>query len=78
MPKFSIDFSEDMKELMKNLGIETVFSPDKDLSPMVGEMNNDNTEISKINHKVKFDVDENGIEGAAVTAVEISFRTIST
>jgi len=78
MPKFSIDFSEDMKELMKNLGIETVFSPEKDLSPMVGEMNNNNIEISKINHKVKFDVDENGIEGAAVTAVEISFRTIST
>ena len=77
MPKFSIDFSEDMKELMKNIGIETVFSPEKDLSPMVGEMNN-NVEISKINHKVKFDVDENGIEGAAVTAVEISFRTIST
>jgi len=78
MPKFSIDFSEDMKELMKDIGIETVFSPEKDLSPMVGEMNNNNIEISKINHKVKFDVDENGIEGAAVTAVEISFRTIST
>ena len=77
MPKFSIDFSEDMKELMKNIGIETVFSQEKDLTPMVGEQNN-NVEISKINHKVKFDVDENGIEGAAVTAVEISFRTIST
>ena len=78
MPKFSIDFSEDVKELMKDIGIETVFSNEKDLSPMVGEANNDNIEISKINHKVKFDVDENGIEGAAVTAVEISFRTIST
>ena len=78
MPKFSIDFSEDMKELMKNLGIETVFSPDKDLSPMVGEMNNDNTEISKINHKVKFDVDENGIEGAAVTAAEFDSSDIET
>jgi len=77
MPKFSIDFSEDMKELMKNIGIETVFSQEKDLTPMVGEQNS-NVEISKINHKVKFDVDENGIEGAAVTAVEISFRTIST
>ena len=77
MPKFSIDFSEDMKELLKNIGIETVFSQEKDLTPMVGEQNS-NVEISKINHKVKFDVDENGIEGAAVTAVEISFRTIST
>ena len=72
MPKFSIDFSQDMKELMKDLGIKTIFSPEKDLSPMVahwkpnGETKND-VEISKFNHKVKFDVDENGIEGAAVT-----------
>ena len=72
MPKFSIDFSDDMKELMKDFGIETVFSPEKDLSPMVGEINNKDIEISEINHKVKFDVDENGIEGAAVTAVGVT------
>ena len=66
MPKFSIDFSEDIKGLMKDFGIETIFSPEKDLSPMVGEMNDIN--IREINHKVKFDLDENGIEAAAVTA----------
>ena len=67
MPKFSIDFSEDMKELMQDFGIKTLFSPEIDLSPMVGEMKNNDIEISEMNHKVKFDVDENGIEGAAVT-----------
>ena len=67
MPKFSIDFSEDMKKLMKDFGIKTLFSPEIDLSPMVGEMKNNEIEISEMNHKVKFDVDENGIEGAAVT-----------
>ena len=78
MPKFSIDFSADMKELMKDFGIKTLFSPEKDLSPMVaqwkpnGETKND-VEISKFNHKVKFDVDENGIEGAAVTAKVLLF-----
>ena len=69
MPKFSIDFSEDMKELMKDFGIETIFSPEMDLSPIFGEMKNKDIEIGGINHKVKFDVDENGIEGAAVTDV---------
>ena len=69
MPKFSIDFSEDMKELMKDFGIKTLFSPEKDLSPMVGEMKNNDIEISEMNHKVKFDVDEDGIEGVAVTAI---------
>ena len=58
MPKFSIDFSVDMKELMKDFGIKTLFSPEIDLSPMVGEMKNNEIEISEMNHKVKFDVDE--------------------
>ena len=66
MPKFSIDFSEDIKGLMKDFGIETIFSSEKDLSPMVWEMKDIN--IREINHKVKFDLDENGIEAAAVTA----------
>ena len=80
MPKFSIDFSEDIKELMQDFGIETIFSPEKDLSPMVGEMNNEEHDeheeikIAEINHKVKFDVDETGIEGAAVTAVEFEIE----
>ena len=30
---------------------------------------------SKINHAVKLDVDEKGVEGAAATAVQINFRS---
>ena len=41
MPKFEIDFDQDVKKLMGELGIETVFSKQKDLSPMVGDNNND-------------------------------------
>jgi len=77
MPKFSIEFDQDIIPLMKQNAINTVFTEDKDFSPMVGDMS-DNVEISKINHKVKFDLDEDGVEGAAVTVVEISFRTIQT
>jgi len=41
MPKFEIDFDQDVKKLMGELGIETVFSKQKDLTPMVGDNNND-------------------------------------
>jgi len=76
MPKFEIDFDQDVKKLMGELGIETVFSKQKDLSPMVGDNNND-VDISKINHKVKFELDEDGVEGAAAANVEISFRNLA-
>lgn len=41
---------------------------------MVGEENNENIEISEVKHKVAFDLDEKGIEGAATTVHQISFR----
>jgi serine protease inhibitor len=76
MPKFEIDFDQDVKKLMGELGIETVFSKQKDLTPMVGDNNND-VDISKINHKVKFELDEEGVEGAAAANIEISFRNLA-
>ena len=33
--------------------------------------------FSKINHKVKFELDEDGVEGAAAANVEISFRNLA-
>jgi serine protease inhibitor len=77
MPKFEIDFDQDIKELMNELGVSKVFGREKDLTPMVGDNNND-IDISKINHKVKFELDENGVEGAAAANVEITFRSFST
>merc|ERR1712227_993971 len=55
---------------------EIVFSKQKDLTPMVGDNNND-VDISKINHKVKFELDEEGVEGAAAANIEISFRNLA-
>jgi len=76
IPKFSIDYSEDIKESLKSIGIESVFSEGQaDLSPMLGS--DSDGFVSKVNHAVKFDLDENGIEGAAVTSAEITSRTYS-
>ena len=44
MPKFSIEFDQDIIPLMKQNEINTVFTEDKDFSPMVGDMS-DNVEI---------------------------------
>jgi len=78
MPKFSIDFDQDVKDLMAKNGLDVLFSNDKDLSPMVGADNNDLVEISEVKHKVAFDLDEEGIEGAATTVHQISFRSMQT
>merc|ERR1711914_38785 len=39
--------------------------------------NNNDVDISKINHKVKFELDEEGVEGAAAANIEISFRNLA-
>ena len=70
MPKFSINFRENIKSALEKLGIVDVFGPMSDLSPMLGD--NQQAAVKKVNHVVKFDVDEDGVEGSAVTTIDIS------
>ena len=90
IPKFSIDFNVDLIEnlrqqvitsiksvLIKILkGIETVFSNDADFSPIVGEELGKQVSISAVDHAVRLDLDENGVEGVAVTAIRGIFRSV--
>ena len=69
MPKFEIDYNQNIKEALEAMGIVDVFGPMADLSPMLGE--NQQASVSKVNHAVKLSVDEKGIEGAAVTVAVI-------
>jgi len=74
MPKFSMEYKDDIVDSLKAIGIEKVFSQTAaDLSPMLGDSND--AYVKNVNHAVKLDVDENGIEGAAVTTAQISSRT---
>jgi serine protease inhibitor len=52
------------------MNIKTAFSSSADLSPILGE--HADAYVKKVTHAVKFDVDENGIEGAAVTVAQIN------
>jgi len=76
IPKFSIDFNVDLIENLRQQGIETVFSNDADFSPIVGEELGKQVYISAVDHAVRLDLDETGVEGVAVTAIRGIFRSV--
>ena len=67
MPKFEIEYKDGIIEALQHIGIKNVFGPGADLSPMLGASTN--AYVDHVNHAVKLTVDENGVEGAAVTTV---------
>jgi len=75
MPVFEIDSDVELKNAMQQIGITEVFGQHADLSPMLGE--DQEAQVSKINHAVKITVDQNGVEGAAATSIQITSRTFS-
>merc|ERR1711868_304365 len=75
MPVFEIDSDIELKNAMQQIDITDVFGQQADLSPMLGE--DQEAQVSKINHAVKITVDQNGVEGAAATSIQITSRTFS-
>lgn len=65
-PKFKIEFSAEISPALKALGIESAFS-DANFKKMFDK--DANTAISNVIHKTYIDVDEEGTEAAAVTAI---------
>ena len=70
MPMFEIDSKVELQGAMKKLGITDVFTSAADLSPMLGP--DQDAVVNQINHAVKVTVDQNGVEGAAATSIQIS------
>ena len=67
LPKFRTEFSTSLNDMMKSLGVQTAFMEKQaDFSPMIGEKL---LFIDSVLHKTYIDVDENGTEAAAVTAI---------
>jgi len=75
MPKFSVTSDLDMGDILESYGVSKAFSDQADLTPMLGERSKGKARVEKVNHAVQFDVDENGVEGAAVTAITIGWRS---
>ncbi|XP_061397764.1 serine protease inhibitor 3/4-like [Musca vetustissima] len=67
MPKFAAEYKIELKEILKSLGIERMFSADAELTKMVkGKF-----EVTKVLHKASIAVNEKGTEAAAATVLGI-------
>ena len=66
LPKFKIEFKQDLAKTLSNAGMKRAFSSKADFGAMVCKKN---IRIDKIIHQTFIDVDEVGTEAAAATAV---------
>jgi len=72
LPKFSVEYQKDLLDSMKALGVSDIFDSSKaDLS---GISDDPNLIVSSVAHKAFIEVNEEGTEAAAATAVMI-FRS---
>jgi serpin B len=76
MPKMSLGFKNDLKQSFFDLGVRKVFQAGPHFAPIFGEDNAVDIAVSQIQHAVKLDIDEDGIEGAATTAIGMMFRSM--
>ncbi|XP_054989156.1 alpha-1-antichymotrypsin-like [Sorex araneus] len=68
LPKFSVSGDYDLKQVLADLGLRSVFSRDADLS---GITQAENLHVSQVVHKAVLDVAEEGTEAAAATGIKI-------
>ena len=74
LPKFKIEYFINLNNALKSLGMPTAFDPyNADFSKMRPEKD---VYISNVLHKTYVNVDEEGTEAAAATAVEISYTAV--
>jgi serpin B len=71
MPKFRVEYGASLKELLIQLGVQSAFST-PDFSAITG---NRELYLSDVLHKAFIDVNENGAEAAAATAVVMKLRS---
>ena len=70
LPKFEVNFSEELNQVLKDLGMIDAFNPP--IADFTGLYKKGGLYISKVLHKTYLKVNEEGTEAAAVTAVVVS------
>ena len=60
IPMFHIDYSADISDTLKALGITDVFGNSANLSPMLG--NDNNAFVTEIKHAINFNVNKYGVD----------------
>lgn len=75
MPKFQAEYSTELSDVFRSLGVNEVFDPENaDLSG-IGSAEG-NLFVSRILHKTAITVNETGTEAAAATAVEVMTKSM--
>ena len=70
LPKFELKFDSSLKEVLKDMGMETAFS---DYADFTGLREERNLKIDDVLHKTYLKVNEEGTEAAALTVVAIKY-----
>lgn len=73
MPKFRVEAGTPLKSMLSDLGMKAAFSNDADFSGISGK---DDLYIAEVYHKAFIDVDENGAEAAAATAIPMMMKAM--
>lgn len=71
MPKFEVEFDADLAEALKTMGMTDAFDDDLADFSRLGHSENGNLFISRILHKTRIQVAEEGTRAAAATSVEM-------
>jgi len=72
MPKFKFEFEQNLIPALQNMGMIDLFTGSADLSDINGT---GGLYVSKVKHKTYIDVNEDGTEAAAVTAVDVTYNS---
>src|SRR5699024_12102229 len=75
LPKFQIKHEATLNETLQHLGMKSAFDKDADFSQMIQE--DDPVWISQVKKKTLIDVNEEGTEASAATAVEMETTSAS-
>ncbi|XP_027023876.2 neuroserpin isoform X1 [Tachysurus fulvidraco] len=69
LPRFKVEQTIDLKEVLQQLGIKNIFTKEADLSAMTAETGGENLFIGKAVQKSYLEVTEEGAEGAAASGM---------
>lgn len=72
IPRFKLEYEESLNQVLKNMGMESAFDPARaDFTGMMSSVTDVQFAISEVRHKSFVEVNEEGTEAAAVTAVKM-------